>query len=235
MRKILFGGSLALLVLVGGHAGDRLFANQDRAFVAFLEGKAEVAAGPNGPWRRLALKSVVNDSQYIRTGKKSKMMLRYRGVDVRLLGQSHMQIRSLANKRAADLKLSRGFAWIHLKEKRKLSVTTPTSVAAVRGTKFAMAADDDGTVSCVCEGRVATESIDGKQTGEMRRGGSHTFGADGKFKKKNLKKYFRKLKVDVTFKREIRKERKYRGCLSCHKMVDLKKDTTADDEDEDYW
>jgi hypothetical protein len=212
-----------------------LLAQSNRAFVAFLDGKAEFAAGPKGPWKRLNLKQVIPDSYYVRTKDGTKMMLRYRGVDVRLVGKSEMQIVSLSSGKDAKLKLNRGFAWVDLKEKRKFSVTTPTSIASVRGTKFAVAADEDGSVSCVCEGKVATENIKDGKSRLMKPGGSHTFGSDGKFRNKNLNKYFRKLKVDVTFKREIRKEAKYSGCLSCHKMVNLKQDSSSDEFGEEYW
>lgn len=235
MRKLLLGAGLGILALVAGHSSDSLLANQDRAFIAFLQGNAEVASGPGGPWKKLALKSVVNDSQFIRTGEDARLMLRYRGVDIRLVGRSQMRIQSLASNGPAQLKLNSGFAWVHLKEKRKFSVATPTAIASVRGTKFAMGADDDGTISCVCEGKVATEDLKNKKERSMGRGGSHTFGQGGKFESKSLSKYFRKLKVDVTFKREIRKERKYRGCLSCHKMVNLKQDKSSDDFGEEYW
>ena len=226
---------LAFAAMATLYSGNLLLAQSNRAFVAFLTGKAEVAPGPNGPWKRLNLKQVVPDSYYIRTKGDTKMMLRYRGVDVRLVGKSEMQIVSLSSGSNAKLKLNRGFAWVDLKEKRKFQVTTPTSIASVRGTKFAITADEDGSISCVCEGKVATESLKDGRERQMGRGGSHTFGPDGKFRNKNLKKYFRKLKVDVTFKREIRKEAKYSGCLSCHKMVNLKQDSTSDEFGAEYW
>ncbi len=236
MRKVIGTGVCVCVAALAVWSGSGLFADPDRAFVAFLSGTAQIGPGPAGPWKPLAAKDIVADSSYIQTGKDAKLLLRYKGVDVRLVGQSQIQIKSLSQPgSAAAFSLNRGFAWVHLKEKRELSVATPTAIASVRGTKFAMGADENGTISCVCEGRVATESLGDKKSRNMGPGGSHSFGADGKFKESSLKKYFRKLKVDVTFKREIRKEKKYGGCLSCHQMVDLKSDKSSDEFGAEYW
>ncbi len=209
-----------------------LIGQDGKAVVVRLIGSARVESG--GKWSALARNSVVNDSDTIETGAQSQVVIQYKGIEVRLGANTKLKVESLIDdKKPAKLKLLSGFSWASVKDqgKRGLSIQSPTTVAAVRGTKFALASDAKGSVSCVCEGKVATSPGENKEVSEVAAGGSHTYDAGGKLTKKDFTKYFKKLKVDKTFQAEIQKDARLSSCTNCHKMTAIATDKSADPSD----
>ena len=196
-----------------------------------LVGKAQVLPAGAKEWRDLQVKTIVNEKDRIRTAKGAKLTIVYKKSQIRLGGETDLVIASLAgNKSPTKVDLKSGFSWFSVKGGQPFQVTTPTSLAGVRGTKFAMASDDSGSISCVCEGVVETALLS-KSTlkKEAKQGDSHSFTADGRVLLKDFGKYFRKLKADRSFGREIEKDKKLAGCTNCHRMTNLSKDKSADD------
>lgn len=206
-----------------------LSANDERALVRSLVGSANVIRG--GKTEALRVGSIIKDSDRIQTGRQSQIIVLYKGVEIRLRGETDATLVSLTNtKEAASLKLDKGFGWFRVDDptKRGFKVQTPTSIAAVRGTKFAVGYDENGSTSCVCEGKVATNAAGAVNETPVSVGGSHDYGKNGKFAEHNYSKYFKKLKVDRSFQQEILRDAKLNNCKSCHQMTNIATDTSPD-------
>jgi hypothetical protein len=209
-----------------------LSADEDRALVRNLTGQANVIR--NGRTEALQVGSVIKDSDRIQTGNQSQVVVYYKGVEIRLRGATDATLLSLTDlNHGASVQLNKGFAWFKIEDptKRGFKVQTPVSVAAVRGTKFAVGYDETGSTSCVCHGTVATKSISGNSENLVSAGGSHDYKPDGQLVTHDFQKYFKKLKVDRSFKNEIARDPKLENCKSCHRMTDLATDDSADSDD----
>jgi len=230
-RRIL---TSALLIAGVGFLYFPLSADDDRALVRSLIGNADVIRGGNK--EALQVGSIIKDSDQIQTGHQSQIVLRYKGIEIRLRGDTDATLLSLTNmNQAASIQMNKGFAWFKVEDptKRGFKVQTPTSVAAVRGTKFAVGFDEKGSTSCVCQGTVATSSAaPGSSEALVKAGGSHDYSANGQFSNHDFTKYFKKLKVDRSFQQEILRDSKLSNCKSCHRMTNLA--TDSDPETSDY-
>ncbi|MCE9596522.1 MAG: FecR family protein [Spirochaetia bacterium] len=206
-----------------------LSADDERALVRSLVGSANVTRA--GKTEALRVGSVIKDSDRIQTGRQSQVVVLYKGVEIRLRGETDATLVALTNtSQAASLKLDKGFGWFRVDDptKRGFKVQTPTSVAAVRGTKFAVGYDENGSTSCVCQGKVATNAAGAVNETSVTVGGSHDYGKNGQFAAHDYSKYFKKLKVDRSFQQEIIRDAKLNNCKSCHQMVNIATDTSPE-------
>ena len=141
-----------------------------------------------------------------------------------------MQVDQLAASGQNKLHVAKGNAWFHLKKGSgsKLNVSTPTAVASVRGTKFAVVSSEAGTLTCVCKGGITTSAQKGSSSSDLEKGDSLSVGPDGHIQKKDLSKYFKGAKSDPSFAKMVEKDKRLAYCLSCHPAGDIKSDTKFD-------
>ena len=181
-----------------------LMAKRNDAFVLRMIGAARVKA-PGGRWKPMKLHQKIKNGWTIETSSNSRVVLFYKGTQVRLASKTRIKIGNLTNlNKPAEISLKKGFSWYKV-NKRKFRVKTPTAVASVRGTKFAVFHTKKGTGTCVCEGVINTSSGAGQGT-DAKAGHSHSYNKKGKLKKHDYTKYFRGLKVDKSFKKAIRRD-----------------------------
>lgn len=98
----------------------------------------------------------VDFGQTVRTSRDGVAILQMPGQGRFVIGPSSV-IRLAENAANAQVKLERGAAWIdaRLSRGRTLSVSTPHAVGGVRGTKFSVLTDSDGSAVCTCSGDVS--------------------------------------------------------------------------------
>ena len=203
----------------------------------FKKVTGQVSVLINGKWIPAKVNQILEGSETIKTGNQSSAVLHHNGTDIRLYDNTVLMLNKPGEKGENSVHLQSGFSWYQVKKSKEgFSVTTPTAVASVRGTKFAVASDDRGTISCVCEGKVASKSkISSSKEVKIKKGGSHHYSSKGDLVIKSYSKYFDKKNVDIAFQTEIDKDSKLKSCLNCHAMIDLKKMQESSNEfDSDY-
>ncbi|MBE7440763.1 MAG: FecR domain-containing protein [Spirochaetales bacterium] len=189
--------------------------SQERALVVELTGKAQVKRSGQKDFVALKVKDFITDQDTVRTGAGSSLKLIFRAIEIRLQADAEITLSQLASGGKAHV--AKGFSWYDIKSKQPsaFSVTTPTSVASVRGTKFAIVSGKDGSLSCVCHGEIEAGGTGGK-TGVLKKGGSQAVGPDGKVVDKDIARFFKGMLVQRAFSRVIKEDSRYSGCLSCH-------------------
>lgn len=193
----------------------------ERAMIVEISGKGLIKQPDTSKFEPMKIKMIVSDHSIIKTESESHIKLVYKGVEIHLDENTQMEIRSLLNpKEDVQLKLDTGFAWMKYTGDREFHISTPTAVASVRGTKFAMAHDKNGSLGCVCKGEIiVTPAGKGDDEVEVEKGHSTSIQKDGSILEKDLNEYFDDEKVDPSFEKEIKKEKKYESCLMCHEMT----------------
>lgn len=219
---MLLSASLALLLPAA--------AGPERALVRSLTGSAEVVRG--GKTEALRVGSFVNDSDRIRTGRQSQIVVLYKGIEIRLMPETDATLVSLTTPgRPGSVQIQRGFGWFKVTGANDgFQASTPSAIAAVRGTSFAVGHDAKGSTSCVCKGTVATRPAAGGTETPVSAGGSNEYSTAGQLSVHNFKAYFKGLKVDRSFEQEIRRDAKLANCKSCHRMTNVATDNTPDPE-----
>jgi hypothetical protein len=219
----------ALVLLSGGWY--LLNAQQARALASRVTGLVQVQKGGAGPWRPLTANAQLADSDVIRTGPQSAVLLTTRTGQVRLGEKTEAALTSILSGPQARIEVRRGFSWFSVNpgSVQRFEVRTPTTVAAVRGTKFAVATDDAGVISCVCEGKIETASTAAPQNLAIaEQGDSNDYAANGAYSQRDLSQYFRGLKVDTSFRAVVQEDAKFRSCMNCHRMTNLATDNSPD-------
>lgn len=219
----------ALVLLSGGWY--LLNAQQARALATRVTGLVQLQKGGAGPWRPLTVNAQLADSDVIRTGPQSAVLLTTRTGQVRLGEKTEAALTSILSGPQARIEVRRGFSWFSVNpgSVQRFEVRTPTSIAAVRGTKFAVATDDQGVISCVCEGKIETASTSAPQNLAIaEQGDSNDYSASGTYSQRDLSQYFRGLKVDNSFRSVVQEDAKFRSCMNCHRMTNLATDNSPD-------
>lgn len=221
-------GAAALVTAIALLALVPLFSKTDQALIQSLTGKASIYDARAKKWKTLSVNAIVPDSSWVETGPSSAMVIFYKDSEVRLGSSTKMRIDSLSGPaKKGKVLVQRGFSWYKMRN-RDFEVRTPTAVASVRGTKFAVAHGKSGTATCVCEGAVDVQAKNRKGSKSVQKGFSTASGAGGQMISKDFRKYFRGLKMDRSFQSEIDADAKMAGCKSCHRMTDLATDNSPD-------
>lgn len=227
---ILLGAALLLLQTPFLNAQD----GEVRALVTRQTGQAR-ARSPEQDWRALRVGSRLYSGDRIQTGPQARLVVGTPLGEVRLGEKSEVVLEEiLSAQNESRVEVRRGFSWFAVDPKKDAAfrAATPTTTASVRGTKFSLAADDSGTVSCVCEGEIETWLND--RPGEKRpavQGDSNDYSADGEFEQLDFRPFFRGLKVDQSFQAEIERDPRLASCTNCHRMTDLATDNSPDPTD----
>lgn len=241
-RHLRFAGicSLSLVLLSGIYlvANEAILAEKNVARVVRLLGKARVKGKTDKDWRPLRVGSYIKDGDSLETGPNSQMILRYKSIEMRLGPKTKTRVDALLDAaRPTKIHVEQGYSWFNVKKGKtkgpvNFRVSTPTAIASVRGTKFSVVEDENGSVSCVCEGKVDTSAV--AKSGESAdveravQGDSHSYTKGGERQEKDFAKYFQGLKVDLAFQERIDSDERLSYCTSCHRMTELAVDKTPD-------
>jgi Flp pilus assembly protein TadD len=117
--------------------------------IVSLQGKGESRAVSDSSWREATVKQQLAQGASVRTLDASRMaVLLFDQTQVRLAPNSVIEIKQVSDgaARATQLKQSAGRTWAQSKNvPDKLTIETPTALAAIRGTDWEMVVDEDGT------------------------------------------------------------------------------------------
>lgn len=236
MREIFYkkkavGFWLLCLILLLCGAG-LLYAKPVRMIVAELSGTAK--AGVHHKMHPLHRGHLVKQGETLQTDANSSLELKTRHLNFKVGANSKVRVDALLNGGQNQMHVQKGQAWFHLQKNSnsKLKVTTPTAVASVRGTKFAVVSSEAGTLTCVCKGSIATNPARKNSTEILKAGDSLSVAADGSIKKKDFRKYFKGANSDHSFKKEIKRDARLAYCLSCHPGADLDTDRESESNDD---
>jgi tetratricopeptide (TPR) repeat protein len=140
-RRALAWGFAVLCALGGARAAPT-------AEIVSLEGKGEYREAQASSWRAAAVKQALFPTNFVRTADLSRMAILFPDrTQVRLAPNSTLQIKEAAGGSDAKtiLNLNSGRSWVQSKSApRGLIMETPSALAAIRGTDWEMAVDDDG-------------------------------------------------------------------------------------------
>ncbi|MBX7057768.1 MAG: FecR family protein [Leptospirales bacterium] len=233
LRPRIFQIAVALSLAGALGAWAVLWAQPAQAVVTRATGLVKFQRG-GGAWQSLRVGLQLRNGDRVQTGPQSRLVIRTPHAELRLGEKSEAALEEMMQQGAQSIQMQRGFGWFHVQpgEGRRFQVHTPTMVASVRGTRFAVAPGDNpagGAISCVCEGQVATApASDPDETELASAGDSNDYDADGDFSRRDLRQFFRKLKVDRSFQTLMDQDVRYRNCTSCHRMTDLATDHSPD-------
>lgn len=143
MDRCALGWSLGFLWAMAGSAF-----GAPAAEIVSLEGKGEFREAQASSWRTAAVKQNLFPSNFVRTGDVSRMAILFPDrTQVRLAQNSTLQIKEAAAGTGAKtiLNLNAGRSWVQSKAAPQgLIMETPSALAAIRGTDWEMAVEDDG-------------------------------------------------------------------------------------------
>src|SRR5690606_25833511 len=88
---------LALVGLLLAGVFYPILARRDKAAVLRLTGRARIWNAAAKKWKPLHVNTIVPDNSWIETDKRTKMVVFYRGVEIRLGAKTRVKIRNLTN------------------------------------------------------------------------------------------------------------------------------------------
>lgn len=119
------------------------------AEIVSIEGTGETRESAQGTWQAASVHQKLDEGSYVRTAAYSRMGLLFGDrTQIRLRERSVLEVKSVAKKKdqGTVLRLTVGRAWAQLKSLfRGLSFETPSATAAIRGTDWELAVEQDGT------------------------------------------------------------------------------------------
>lgn len=142
-------GWLALLVMATLASATDAAPVSGAAEIVSVQGKAESRAPQDSTWREAAVKQQLLQGAAVRTLDASRMaVLLADQTQVRLAPNSIVEIKQVGDgvTRATQLQQNSGRTWSQSKSvPDRLTVQTPTALAAIRGTDWELVVDEDGT------------------------------------------------------------------------------------------
>lgn len=155
------------------------------AQIVSIQGQGESRPSPDKPWREATVRQTLDAGATLRTLDASRMAVMLADqTQVRLAPNSVIEIKQVGDgaTRATLLRQSSGRTWAQSKNiPDKLTLETPTAVAAIRGTDWEMVVDADGnSVLTVLSGEVQLSNPEGSvnvgagQQGRAQRGQAPT-------------------------------------------------------------
>ncbi|HXF80203.1 MAG TPA: TonB-dependent receptor [Usitatibacter sp.] len=137
------------------------------AEVASVEGRGEFREAQQTTWQPAAVRQGLFATNFVRTLDQSKMAIVFQDrTQMRLAPNSTLQIKEVATPTEARtiLNLNKGRAWTQSKATPNgLVVETPSALAAIRGTDWELAVDDEGRATLsVFSGEVEFSNGEGR-------------------------------------------------------------------------
>ena len=151
------------------------------AEIVSVQGKGESRAPRESNWREATVRQQLIQGSAVRTLDSSRMAVMLADqTQIRLAPNSMVEIKQVGDgaTRATQLQQSSGRTWAQSKNiPDKLTVQTPTALAAIRGTDWELVVDEDGTSTLtVLSGTVllsnemGSVSIDSGEQGRAQKG-----------------------------------------------------------------
>jgi hypothetical protein len=126
--------------------------------VSAIVGSAMVKRQSAGNWLKAKIKLPVFENDAVNTGEESRCEIALSGDKVIRLGEKTLAIISSQEQANSKVKATRGAVWVnvkHLVNSRSFEVSSPTAVAAIRGTVFNINCDTNAAQYMVFRGAVA--------------------------------------------------------------------------------
>ena len=147
MRRVLHLAVLLVLVTQAGAANAA--APSAAAEIVSLQGKGEFRIATEPRWRDAFIRQKLAEGNFVRTGDASRMgVLLADQTQVRLAANSMIQIKQVGDgrDRGTVLNQSAGRSWTQSRNvPNRLTVETPSALAAIRGTDWELVVDEDGS------------------------------------------------------------------------------------------
>jgi len=145
-----FGARLLITLALALQAWTAIAAPPDGgAEIVSLQGKGEYREPAETRWRNAAVRQQLGQGNFVRTGDSSRMgVLLHDQTQIRLAANSMLQIKQVGDNRdrTTVLNQSAGRSWTQSKNvPNRLTVETPSALAAIRGTDWELVVDEDGS------------------------------------------------------------------------------------------
>ncbi len=142
--------------------------------IAATKGGEQATLLPRKTWQRAVTQQDLKAGDVLRTNPAGTLAIVFAdGTQVRLGRNSVMVVRLVGKSGPATLSLQRGRAWGRSPRKRSnLSIETPSATAAIRGTEWAITADDNSSQLQVFSGSVELSNEAGSLTVEAGQAAS---------------------------------------------------------------
>lgn len=221
MRKNLIAKWILAITMMGFSAY-HVFANdKNGAIASFVVGKTFYKAQANSKWLPIKQGLILPEGSAIKTGNGSKITLLYGKSEFRVAQNSEIQLTSFAEgKKEGKVDMVSGFAWFKVDKRpgEKVSVSTQTSTAGVRGTAFATMFDPKTktAMNCICEGKVEVANLDNSSSLVASAGTGTSVAENGKVVEDSYKDLIVKLDAMPGFEKKIKANPMLNNCLSCH-------------------
>jgi len=161
-------------------------------------------------WKPLTAGMAISANDRVRTSAEGTSIVTLNDIGAVLIGPSTEYYLGDPSRGFKSL-LKRGYIWISAKlsNGRTMSVATTNAVAGIRGTKFSVIQDGQGTDVCTCKGDVQVTTKDGKSM----------YVTSGMFSVINAKGKADKPAKGKPYLEKIGKEKpaRYAPCFNCHK------------------
>jgi Flp pilus assembly protein TadD len=142
---------LVLLALIAPVWAAKAAPPEAGAEIVSLQGKGEYREAAEPRWRDAVVRQRLAQGNFVRTGDASRMgVLLSDQTQVRLAPNSMIQIKQVGDNRdrGTVLNQSAGRSWTQSKNvPNKLTIETPSALAAIRGTDWELVVDEDGTAT----------------------------------------------------------------------------------------
>src|SRR5262245_22217333 len=122
-----------------------------QAKITRLVGTVKIQRTGSSDWLPGAVGTIVQNQDSLQTQAGAMVVVTFQGSEIRLGQNTTARMEDLTTSSApVRVRINRGFGWFSVNDpsRRGFSATTPTAIASVRGTKFSLSADDEGTTSC---------------------------------------------------------------------------------------
>jgi Flp pilus assembly protein TadD len=140
---------LVVMLMLVVHAWDAGAEPQNAGEIISLQGKGEFREASGSRWHDAEVRQHLAQGNFVRTGDISRMaVLLSDQTQVRLAANSMIQIKQVGDDHniGTVLKQSAGRSWTQSKNvPNKLTVETPSALAAIRGTDWELVVDEDGS------------------------------------------------------------------------------------------
>lgn len=142
--------------------------------IATAKGGEQATLIPRKTWQRAVAQQDLKAGDVLRTNAAGTLAIVFAdGTQVRLGRNSVMVVRLVSKSGPSTLSLQRGRAWGRSPRKRtNLSIETPSATAAIRGTEWAISADEDSSQLQVFSGTVELSNEAGSLTVEAGQAAS---------------------------------------------------------------
>jgi hypothetical protein len=142
--------------------------------IAATKGGEQATLIPRKTWQRAVVQQDLKAGDVLRTNAAGTLAIVFAdGTQVRLGRNSVMVVRLVSRSGPSTLSLQQGRAWGRSPRKRSnLSIETPSATAAIRGTEWAITADEDSSQLQVFSGSVELSNEAGSLTVEAGQAAS---------------------------------------------------------------